>query len=168
MALPVTVHEVLKWDDAAPGAEADMMTTGIVLGSSRDAMGAFGVSKRDAEAVSQTALKTLYSNLKSFGGSFPTREFTYRVLGRRGPAGNGHYLPGVVLGGERAVRETLEGKLGPLSMLEIERVKVKDSRYAQAILARIGRDNTAHLESIGRAANDDQVNTDEAAGGKIN
>ena len=62
----------------------------------------------------------------------------------------------------------LESKLGPLATLAIERVKVKDSLYAQAILARIGRDSTAHLESIGRAANDDQVNTDEAAGGKIN
>lgn len=62
----------------------------------------------------------------------------------------------------------LESKLGPLATLQIERVKVKDSMYAQAILARIGRDNTAHLKSIVRAANDDRFSTGEAAGDKIN
>jgi hypothetical protein len=165
VALPVTVHEVVTWEDVEPGAEADMMAVGVVLGSSRDSMDAFRLSKRDAEAVSITAPKTLYSNLKSYGGSFPTRKFFYRVAGRRGPGGNGHHLPGVLPGGEQAVRKMLESKLGPLATLRIERVKVKDSIYAQAILAGIGLDSTAHLESIGQAFED--VEVDAAAAGEI-
>ena len=155
VALPVTVHEVVTWEDVEPGAEADMMAVGVVLGSSRDSMDAFGLSKRDAEAVSETAPKTLYSNLKRYGGSFPTRRFTYRVTGRRGPAGNGFHVPGVLPGGERAVREILESKLGPLTTLEIERVKVKDSEYALLMMARIGRGASAWTERI-RTARLDQ------------
>lgn len=135
--LPIQVHEVVSWGDIAPGALADMMPGGVVLESSRDAMAAFGLGKDEAESVSKTARQTLYSNLKSWPGSFGSRKFRYRVVGRRGPAAQGYYLPGMLPGGVGALREWLEHRLGPLNELTVDREKARDSQLARAIFATV-------------------------------
>jgi hypothetical protein len=48
--LPVTVHEVARWDGVAPGPTADMAAEGGVLTNSRDAGLAFGTTPRPSES----------------------------------------------------------------------------------------------------------------------
>ena len=133
----VWVHEIADWSDIKLGAVADLLAGGVVLVGSRDAMQVFGLTKRDAESLSETAPKSLYSNSKRIGGSFGVRRFTYRVAGRRGPAAQGYYLPGVLPGGVAALREWLEQRLGPISDVTVTRAKAKDSETAQAMFGAV-------------------------------
>lgn len=134
--LPIPVHEVVRWGNVAPGAEADMAEAGVVLTNSRDAMAAFGLSKHDAERVGgcpETLIETL---IRIPGQPRPVRTFSYRKTGPGQKTNTGYYLPAILPGGEIALRAWMEERLGPLASLEIELARVKDSDRAKAALAK--------------------------------
>lgn len=135
VVLPVTAHEVVRWDDICPRAEADMMAKGVVLANSRDAMAVFGLTKWDAEHAETAPESLIRNHIKQTRAVPPVRGFTYRKAGTRGPASIGYYFPGVLPGGEQALRAWLEDRLGtPLASLKIERVQ------SRANFAKIGAD----------------------------
>lgn len=122
VVLPVTAHEVVRWDDICPRAEADMMAKGVVLANSRDAMAVFGLTKWDAERAETAPESLIRNHIKQTGAVSPVRGFTYRKAGTRGPASTGYYFPGVLPGGEQALRAWLEDRLGALASLKLDQV----------------------------------------------
>lgn len=144
VVLPLTVDEVVEWGAVCPGAEADMMAEGVVLLSKNDATDAFGVSKRQAEEVREVSPTSLNSiPIRELGLTSPVRRVTYRKTGPGQRPNTGYYLPGILPGGEAALRAWLEARLGALASIEIERVRVKDSGQAQVALAKISRETEA-------------------------
>jgi hypothetical protein len=128
--LPLPVHEVVVW--SAPGAVADMVAAGVLLTNSRDAMTAFGLSKRAAEEVGGCPQVPKESPIRCLGATSPVRKFGYRKSGPGQKNNEGYFLPHVLKGGEAALREWLEEKLGPLASLDVERGP------ATAVFERIG------------------------------
>ena len=143
VVLPVTVDEVAEWEAILPGAGADMMAEGVVLTNVADARKAFGLSEWEARGVGGFLMRDSHRETTD---SSPFRTFRYRKAGAGQKEYEGHYLPGVLPGGERALRTWLEAKLGPLASLQVERAKAKVSAQARAAFERIGRDTTARLE----------------------
>lgn len=158
VVMPIAVDEIAAWDDICPGAESDMMAEGVVLANSRDAMAAFDLSKRDAEEAEVAPTSLIRTHIKEVGATSPVRAFTYQKVGPGQKANTGYTLPGILAKPEAwppeleaAVRAYLEPKLGPLSSLEFERLRVKNSAAAQAMLAQIGRDEVARIARFCKA-----------------
>ncbi|ABD08007.1 hypothetical protein RPB_3311 [Rhodopseudomonas palustris HaA2] len=154
---------VVATDWSPPGAVADMMAAGVVLTNKRDAMAMFGVSDWEARSIGgvvEVGLESLLEN--PYRDSNPTspkqpkgsgedtnrgrrapaktRRVIYRKVGPGQKVNQALILPYVIPGGEKAVREVLESKLGiDLASLEIERVLAKDSAYGRTILANCWR-----------------------------
>lgn len=126
--LPLRVHEVVRWDNVAPGAEADMAVEGVVLTNSRDAVAAFGFTKHDAEKVVGCPDFSNKNPIRDSGATSPVRRFTYRKAGPGQKRNIGYYLPGVLPGGVAVLRTWLEERLGPLATLDITTIlgKVTD------------------------------------------
>ncbi len=145
--LPLTVHEGARWGDVAPGAEADMAVTGVILTNSRDAMTVFDISKHDAEKLGgcpDFSIRTLY---RDSGATSPVRKFTYRKVGPGQRQNTGYYLPGVLPGGVTVLRAWLKDRRVALAALEVERARVEDRPgRTTAMLAKIGRDAEDRLE----------------------
>jgi hypothetical protein len=129
VSLPVTVHEVVRWDNVAPGVTADMAAEGVVLTNSRDAALAFGTTDWGARGVGGFSIESL---IRDSTDSSPVRKFTYQKAGPGQKRYAGYYLPGILPGGVPALRVWLEERLGPLASLEIERAQ------SRAHFARIG------------------------------
>lgn len=142
VVLPVTVDEVVEWDDIKPGAEADMMAEGLVLANREHAMKVFGLSKWEADNAETRPVCLMGFLFKQTGRVSPLRKFTYRKVGSRGPASTGHYLPAII-GGPAALRDWLVARLGAPINLTVEPVRARDSKAAQALFARIGADVVA-------------------------
>jgi hypothetical protein len=140
VVLPLAVGEVVQWDDICPGAESDMMAAGVVLTNSRDARSSFRLTKWDAENAEVVPESLIMIPIWDSGTTSPLRSFTYQKAGPGKKVNTGYLLPGVLPGGETALRTWLEAELGSLAMLRVEPVKAKDSQASQAIFARIGRD----------------------------
>lgn len=121
VALPITVHEVVQWKDVAPGVEADMAGAGVILTNSRDAMDAFDLSKHGAEKVGGCPdFSNRELSIRDSGATSPVLRFTYRKKGPGQKVNEGYYLPGVLPGGEAALRGWLERRLGLLSQLFVD------------------------------------------------
>ncbi|WOH76439.1 bifunctional DNA primase/polymerase [Bradyrhizobium sp. NDS-1] len=135
--LPVTVHEVVRWAGAAPRATADMVAEGVVLTNSRDAGLAFGTTDWGARGVGGFSIESL---IRDSTDSPPVRKFTYQKAGPGQKRYAGWYLPGILPGGVPALRGWLEGRLGPLASLEVERMQ------SRASLAEIGREAAGRLK----------------------
>ncbi|TCU68268.1 bifunctional DNA primase/polymerase-like protein [Bradyrhizobium sp. R2.2-H] len=136
--LPVTVHEVARWDGVAPGPTADMAAEGGVLTNSRDAGLAFGTTDWGARGVGGFSIESL---IRDSTDSSPVRKFTYQKAGPGQKRCTGWYLPGILPGGVPALRVWLEERLGPLASLEVERMP------SRATFARIGRETVGRLKS---------------------
>lgn len=119
MPFPLPVHEVVRWGDVAPGAEADMAVEGVVLTNSRDAMSAFGFTKHDAEKIGGCLYFSNKKPIENSGTTSPIRTFSYRKVGPRQKRNTGYYLPGVFPGGVSILRAWLEELLGPLESPEL-------------------------------------------------
>ncbi|RKE70650.1 bifunctional DNA primase/polymerase-like protein [Pseudorhodoplanes sinuspersici] len=118
--LPVPVHEVARWGDVAPGAEADMAAQGVILTNNRDAVTAFGVSDWGARGVGGFSIESL---IRDSTDSSPVRRFTYQKAGPGQKRYSGLCLPGVLPSGATSLRAWLEDRLGPLASLDVEREK---------------------------------------------
>lgn len=129
--LPIPVHEVMQWDQAAPGAAADMVAEGAVLTNSRDAGLAFGTTDWGARGVGGFSIESLIRNSTD---SSAVRTFTYQKAGSGQKRYTGWYLPGILSGGTPALRGWLGDRLGPLAALEVERMP------SRATFAKIGRE----------------------------
>lgn len=140
VVLPLTVDEVVEWHAVCSGAEADMMAEGVVLLSKNDAIDAFGVSKREAEEVREVSPTSLNSiPIRELGLTSPVRRVIYKKAGPGQRPNTGTYLPGILPGGEAALREWLATRLGALASLEVERAPTK------AVFAKIGRETESLL-----------------------
>ncbi|MHC2514603.1 bifunctional DNA primase/polymerase [Bradyrhizobium diazoefficiens] len=135
--LPVTVHEVMRWDEVAPGVDADMAAEGVVLTNSRDAGLAFGTTNWAARGVGGFSIESL---IRDSTDSSPVRKFTYQKAGSGQKRYTAWYLPGILPGGVPALGVWLEERLGPLASLEVER------RPSRAALAKIGRETADRLK----------------------
>lgn len=136
VVLPITVDEVATWGDIEAGPEADMMTGGVVLTNVSDVMSVFKMTEHQARGVGDFSNRyTYYRNHRLL----PFRKFQYKKDGPGQKDCDGYYLPGVLPGGELALRAWLEENLRPVVSLKVERVRVKDSHYAQTRLASIWR-----------------------------
>jgi hypothetical protein len=135
VVLPVTVDEVVEWDTIKPGAEADMMAEGVVLTNVADAKKAFGLKDWGARGVGGIVIGGTH---KETTDSSAFRTFRYQKAGSGQKEYEGWYLPGILPGGETALRAWLEAKLGPLAVLTVEWVKARDSAATRAMFARIG------------------------------
>lgn len=121
VALPITVHEAVRWNDVKPGAEADMAAEGVILINASDAKKVFNVSKHDAEKLGGLPDFPNSMNVRDSGESSPLRVFTYQKAGPGQKRYTGYSLPAII-GSESELREWLEAKLSPLASLKVERV----------------------------------------------
>ena len=107
LCLPLTVSEVVKWDDVPAGREADMVVDGIALDSPSDMAEAWPAAWetekaarqwRDRLTPSQTPIeKVLYRRLGRCGTQPPrAAPFRYQHPGPRQKWRRGWYLPDVV------------------------------------------------------------------------
>ncbi|MBR1032294.1 bifunctional DNA primase/polymerase [Bradyrhizobium liaoningense] len=135
--LPVTVHEVVRWDGVAPGPTADMAAEGVVLANSRDAGLAFGTTDWGARGVGGFSIESL---IRDSTDSSPVRKFTYQKTGPGQKRYTGWYLPGILPGVVPAIRVWLEERLGPLASLQVERTP------SRAAFAKIGRETADRLK----------------------
>jgi hypothetical protein len=135
--LPIPVHEWARWGDVASGAVGDMASAGVVLTNVQDAMKAFGMTDWDARGVGGFPIESL---IRDSTDSSSIRKFSYQKAGPGQKRYTGFYLPSNLPGGEQALRAWLEAKLGPLSSLEVERVRVRASAPSQEMFARFGKD----------------------------
>lgn len=146
VVLPITVNEVAQWKAVCPGVEADMMEKGVVLTNYRDAELVFEFTKWGVQAAKTDLVSLLCTPTEKPGQFSPIRGFTYRKEGARGPQSKGYVLPAIIAKPEAldpeletAVRAFLRPKLGSLSSIEFERLRVKESAAAQAMLAKMWR-----------------------------
>jgi hypothetical protein len=135
--LPIPVHGVARWEDAAPGGVADMAAEGVLLTNVQDAMKAFKMTEWDARGVGGFSIESL---IRDSTASSPARRFTCQKAGPGQKRYTGCYLPGVLAGGTAALRVWLEERLGPLASLEVERMP---SRTA---FVKIGREAAGRLK----------------------
>ncbi len=107
LCLPLTVSEVVKWDDVPAGREADMAVDGIALDSPSDMAEAWPGAWENAEAARQWRIrftgvqssieKVLYKRLNACGAADPRpARFRYKHPGPRQKWRSGWYLPDVV------------------------------------------------------------------------
>ena len=107
LCLPLTVNEVVKWDDVPAGREADMVVDGIALESPSDMAEAWPGAWENAEAARQWRIrstsvqspieKVLYRRLNACGSAAPRpAPFRYQHPGPRQKWRLGWYLPDVV------------------------------------------------------------------------
>jgi hypothetical protein len=78
----------------------------------------------------------------------PFRRFRYKKAGAGQKEANGYLLPEVLDGGETALRAWLEDRVGPLAFLTVERIRVRESDFGEALTARIWRDAEGQVSSI--------------------
>ena len=121
--LPIPVHEVARWGDVAPGAEADMAAAGVVLTNRRDVASAFrSLSERQGRTISgEVGYDCLFLQQETIVPNLPVRKFTYRKEGPGQKPNNGYYLPNILPGGPAVLRAWLEERLGALASLDVER-----------------------------------------------
>jgi hypothetical protein len=145
VVLPVTVDEVVQYDDIASKAEADMMLEGVVLTNVSDAMRAFEITEHAARGVGGLSNEIYTYRVHRL---LPFRRFRYKKAGAGQKEANGYLLPEVLDGGEAALRAWLEDRVGPLAFLTVERIRVRESDFGKALTARIWRDAEGQVSSI--------------------
>jgi hypothetical protein len=116
VVLPITVNEVVAWEDVCPGAEADMMAEGVILTNYRHAAMAFGLSKHEAQTAKTDPESLVGISTRQIGSVSAFRRATYRLQDTRGPASTAWWSPAII-GDEVALREWLEARLGPVAVI---------------------------------------------------
>lgn len=152
--LPIIVRETVRWKAVKPGVVGVMAAQGVILTNVSDAGLAFNLTDREGRGLVRFSKNNI--SLEKCTSPRPLRRFTYQKTGSGQKSWQGWYLPAVLPGGEAALRTWLEGKLGPLASLTVDRVKAKDSPAVQAMFAKIGRSlwqpSPLHLVATLRAA----------------
>ncbi len=147
--LPIVVDRVEAWDKVERGALGDMADSGVWLNNRRDIERAFArVSEHQAKdavkRLGRNAFKESILKRKTSPTSPPPlvalpRKVTYRRSGSGFGPNEAVALPHGPQD-NATMRKWLETRLGPVAHVEVERLPVKHSAPALAMLAKMRRD----------------------------